>query len=188
MSCCHPPKNVSNGQCSISSPESFEHPPNLKLNLKWSEMECTGYTGSVVVRCVFVLSCKCPKFGRYSSVRCSLCPVSICYSCASSVHWSVCVHSVSYGWSTRFMFVPCSWQPAHFRCKYVPVCSPSPKFNGLVILPQDTICVYSAMYVDPVWLCVTGPMNNTQILHGWRENMAQYFPGTLKTSLLGEPW
>ena len=30
-------------------------PANLELNLKWSEIECAGYTCSVVVRCVFVI-------------------------------------------------------------------------------------------------------------------------------------
>ena len=56
------------------------------------------------------------------------------------------------------MSVPCSWQPAHVRCKYIPVCSLSPKFDGLVILPPDTIFLYSAMYVDPVRLSVTEPL------------------------------
>ena len=40
MSCCHPSKSVTDGQRSLSSPESFEHPPNLELHLKRSEMEC----------------------------------------------------------------------------------------------------------------------------------------------------
>ena len=40
MSCCHPLKSVTGGQRSISSPESVEHPPNIELNLKRSEMEC----------------------------------------------------------------------------------------------------------------------------------------------------
>ena len=85
----HPPKNVTDGQRSLSSPESFEHSPNLELSFKLSEMECAGYTCSVVVRCV---SCKCPQFVRYSFFGCSLCLVNICYSCASFVHSSVCVH------------------------------------------------------------------------------------------------
>ena len=51
-------------------------------------MECAGYTFSVVVWCVFVLSCKLPQFVRYSFVGCSLSPVNIFYSCTSSVHWS----------------------------------------------------------------------------------------------------
>ena len=52
------------------------------------------------------------------------------------------------------MSVPCLWQTAHVCCKYVPAC-PSPKCDGLVILPPDTIILYKAMYVDPVRLSVT---------------------------------
>ena len=110
----HPPKSVTDGQRSLSSPEN-KNPPNLELNLKRSEMECAGYTCSVVVRCVFVLSCKCPQFIRYSIVGCSLCR----HSCASSVHWSVSVH-YSFGnirlidpFYVRALFVttgPCSLQ------------------------------------------------------------------------------
>ena len=86
------------------------------------------------------------------------------YSCASSVQRSVCVH-YSFGnirliepFYVRSLFVatgPCSLQ-------YVPVCSPSPKSDGLVILSPDTIFLYSAMYVDPVRLSVTGPLRENQ--------------------------
>ena len=33
MSCCHPLKSVTGGKRSISSPESYKHPPNIELNL-----------------------------------------------------------------------------------------------------------------------------------------------------------
>ena len=42
MSCCHPLNSVTDGQRSISSSESFEHPLNIELNLKRSEIECTS--------------------------------------------------------------------------------------------------------------------------------------------------
>ena len=140
MSCCHPPTSVRDGRCSLSSLESFEHPANLKR----SKIECAEYTCSVVVRCVFVLSCKCPQFVCYSFVGCPLCLVNICYLCASSIQDSVCV---------RLIELYCD--PFYVRCKYVPVC-PSPKHDGMVISPPDTIFLYMAMYVDPLWLSVTG--------------------------------
>ena len=97
--------------CSSSSPESFEHPPNLELNLKRNEMECAGYKCSVAVWCVLVLlSCKCPSVFVI---------LSLCYSCALSVQRSVCVH-YSFGniqliepFYFRWVFVatgPCSLQ------------------------------------------------------------------------------
>ena len=63
----------------------------LELNLKWSEMECAGCMFGSSPECVYIVL-YCPQFVRYFFVGCSLCPVNICYSCASSVHWSVCVH------------------------------------------------------------------------------------------------
>ena len=55
MSCCHPPKSVTDEQRSLSSPESVEHPPNLELN--GSEMECLIHI--------------------FGSCVCSYCPVNV---------------------------------------------------------------------------------------------------------------
>ena len=81
ISCCHPPKSVRDGRRFVKFVGKFW--AFCKLETKWN---------GVVVRCVFVLSCKCSQFVRFSFVGYSLSLLNICYSCASSVQRSVCVH------------------------------------------------------------------------------------------------
>ena len=75
-----------------------------------------------------------------------------------NVRFVFLTHSVTYGWLTRFMFVPCSWQPAHVRCMYVHlrIVHP-PNLTDWWFRHRIQYFIYTAMYADSLRLSMTGP-------------------------------